>query len=330
MRRIPARCVTALAAAVIVVSVVPFAQAAQVGPLEEWVCSVTPTQAEVASVSHMYVNHNRARELYEAAYLNGYDAVYPGTRKVVEKAWADPEVTAAIEEFLEAAAADIFELPSQKKIDELTNAYASRLAAETPMPDDVAEEVAHFFSAYRIDVLTDKQIARELNARDYAPDVSAPVILSTPPDASVTAQNVDPDPAAMLAHARQRAKTLRGQSTLATSTWTFAPGFLPPEQKQLFDASAFTAPGLEDFYADEHALKLVDTQLRIACLEGGNTQVDLPTSYRFEAEHTPAAAGAHLSPGAIVGIVLGVLSALAALVGAAAFFAPQLGIALPF
>lgn len=332
MRRNPARCVTALTTAVIAVPLAPFAKAAQVGPLVDWVCTVTPTHAEVASVSQMYVNHNRARELYEAAYLNGYEAVYPGTRKVVEAAWADPAVKEAINAFLEADAAEVFELTYQKKNEELTREYASRLAAETAMPEDVAEEVAYFFSAYHIDVLTDKQIASELAARDYVPDVSAPVILSTPPDTSVTDQDVTPDRAAMLAHARQRAHTLRGQSTLATSTWTFAPAFLTPEQKQLFDAAAFTTPGLEDFYADEHALKLVDTQLRIACLEGGNTRVDLPTSYRFGAESTPAA-GTHLSPGAIAGIVLGTLAALAALAalaGAAAFFAPQLGIALPF
>ena len=139
----------------------------------------------------------------------------------------------------------------------------------------------------------------------------------------------------MLTHAKQRAERLRGQTTLATSTWTFAPSFLTKEQKQLFDDAAFAAPGLEDFYADEHTLKLMDTELRIACLEGGNAQVDLPTSYRFEAETTdPIATTANtkLSLGAIAGIVLGTVAAIAAVTGAVAFFAPQLGIhiQLPF
>lgn len=325
MRRNQARFATAIAIAAVVGPLAPIANAAQVGPLKDWECTVTPTDAEVAAVSQMYVNHNRARELYESAYLNGYEAIYPGTRKVIEAAWADPAVIAAVDEFLAADAADVFELTAQalEKNSSLTDEYAKRLATETGMPEDVAEEAAHFFSAHHIDVLTDKQIASELNARSYAPDVSTPVILSTTPDASLTDKDVRPDRDAMLAHAKQRAERLRGQATLATSTWTFAPSFLTKEQKQLFDEAAFAAPDLEDFYADEHTLKLMDTELRIACLEGGNTQVDLPTSYRFEADTADTTdTNTELSPGAIAGIVLGTLAGIAALTGAVAFFAP--------
>lgn len=356
MRKFPARFVTALATTTIVGSFAPLAQAAQVGPLEDWECTVTPTDAEVATVSQMYVHHNQARELYEAAYLNGYDAIYPGTRKVIEEAWADPAVIAAVDEFLEADEADVFELSARalEKNRSLTDEYAKRLATETGMPEDIADEVAHFFSAYRVDVLTDRRIAGELSASSYAPDVSAPVILSTPPDATLTDQAVGPDRDAMLAHAKQRAKKQRSQTTLATSTWTFAPSFLSLEQKQLFDAAAFTAPGLEDFYADEHTLKIVDTQLRIACLEGGNAQVTLPTSYRFggqqqgrpktrqealteEGAQAPSKQSETAPPQdeeqsskPVLGIVLGVIAALAAGIGALVYFAPHLGLDLPF
>ena len=88
----------------------PAAHAAQVGPFNDGVCTVAPTPAETAAVSQMYANANESRALHERAYVSGFDAVYPGTRRVVEAAWADPEVQVAYDAYLAALAGDTFEI----------------------------------------------------------------------------------------------------------------------------------------------------------------------------------------------------------------------------
>ena len=328
----------------------PVAHAAQVGPLNDGVCTVSPTAAEVAAVSQMYVHVNESRALHERAHMYGFDAVYPGTRKVVEAAWADPQVQAAYDAYLTALDGETFELSEAQSVsnEALIARYASRLRADTGMPGTMADEVVQFFAANHIDVLTDQRHAAELDAQDYAADVGNPVILFTPPDETVTDQHVTPNWDEMLAHAQKRLATPRTNPSLA-------PHFLTKDQAATFDRAAFAAPGMDAFYADEHALQLADDTLRIACLQGGNSTVALPTSYRFGApepllaeqghevpEPAPAPARGQVaqesptppseqqrSSRPVVGIVLAVLAVLAAGVGAVVYFAPELGIGLP-
>lgn len=334
----------------------PAAHAAEVGPFHDGVCTVAPTAAETAAVSQMYANANESRALHERAYVSGFDAVYPGTRRVVEAAWADPEVQVAYDAYLAALAGDTFEITETQSAenDKLIARYASRLNAEAGMPVPIAEEVAQFFAANRIDVLTDQLYASDLDAQDYAPDVANPVILSTPPDETVTSQNVKTDWDAELAHARKRLAALEASPT---PKMTLAPRFLSEAQAATFNAAAAKAPGVGEFYADEHALQLADITLRIACLEGGASTVPLPTSYRFGApepllaeqghevpEPAPASRKSQVAPPSpavpsdtgqqgssrpVLGIILGVLAVLAAGIGAVVYFAPELGIGLP-
>lgn len=356
--RVLTRRITSVAASfgVAVGGLAPAAHAAEVGPFDNGVCTVAPTAAETAAVSQMYVNANESRALHERAYVSGFDAVYPGTRRVVESAWADPEVQVAYDAYLAALEGDTFEITETQSAenDKLIARYASRLNTEAGMPVPIAEEVAQFFAANRIDVLTDQMYSSELDAQDYAPDVANPVILSTPPDETVTSQYVETDWDAELAHARKRLAALEASPT---PKMTLAPRFLSEAQAATFNAAAAKAPGVGEFYADEHALQLADVTLRIACLTGGNTSVALPTSYRFSAaepvlaerghevpEPVPAPAPAKsLAPQnsstpqsdtkrsskPVLGIVLGVLAALAAGIGALVYFAPELGIELP-
>lgn len=334
----------------------PAAHAAEVGPFDDGECTVTPTAAETRAVSQMYVNANESRAVHEVAYAYGFDAVYPGTRKIVQDAWADPQVQAAYDAYFSALEADTFEITEAQSAenDKLIARYASRLNAEAGMPVPIAEEVAQFFAANRIDVLTDQMYSSELNARDYAPDVANPVILSTPPDETVTSQYVETDWDAELAHARKRLATLEASPT---PKMTLAPRFLSEAQAATFNAAAAKAPGVGEFYADEHALQLADVTLRIACLEGGASTVPLPTSYRFGApepllaeqghevpEPAPASRKSQVAPPSpavpsdteqqgssrpVLGIILGVLAVLAAGIGAVVYFAPELGIGLP-
>lgn len=352
------RRITSVAASfgVAVGGLAPAARAAEVGPFHDGVCTVAPTAAETAAVSQMYANANESRALHERAYVSGFDAVYPGTRRVVEAAWADPEVQVAYDAYLAALESDTFELSEAQSAagDALIDRYSSRLIREAGMPGEVADEVVHFFASHHVDVLTDQLYAADLNARDFAADVANPIILSTPPDETVTTQAGETDWDAMLAHARKRLATLEADPTAGRS---LAPRFLSSAQAAAFNHAAFATPGMEEFYADEHALQLADVTLRIACLTGGNTSVALPTSYRFSAaepvlaerghevpEPVPAPAPAKsLAPQnsstpqsdtkrsskPVLGIVLGVLAALAAGIGALVYFAPELGIELP-
>lgn len=332
----------------------PAAHAVQVGPFNDGVCTVAPTPAETAAVSQMYANANESRALHERAYVSGFDAVYPGTRQAVEAAWADPEVQVAYDAYLAALESDTFELSEAQSAadDALIDRYSSRLIREAGMPGEVADEVVHFFASHHVDVLTDQRIAADLAAADYADDVANPVILSTPPDDTLTTQTVDTDWDTMLTHARQRQAALEADPTAGRS---LAPRFLSPAQAAAFNKAAFATPGMEEFYADEHALQLADVTLRIACLTGGNTSVALPTSYRFGAAEPVLAERGHEVPEPapapakskapqssptppsdtkrsskpVLGIVLGVLAALAAGIGALVYFAPELGIELP-
>ena len=114
----------------------PAAHAAQVGPFHDGVCTVAPTPAETAAVSQMYANANESRALHERAYVSGFDAVYPGTRRVVEAAWADPEVLVAYDAYLAALESDTFELSEAQSAadDALIDRYSSRLVEQAGMP----------------------------------------------------------------------------------------------------------------------------------------------------------------------------------------------------
>lgn len=275
--------------------VVPLAHAATIGPLKDGKCATTYTQAELDADDH---NHAMQYPAQVAFLTAGFEALHPGTKAVVQKFQANPDVAKYARR----------EGVTQEQYEAILNASAADLKKLG---------------------LSDKQAGHLLVYAMYAkgdPSKSQRINRLLPEHTPKKEEELERWKPASSLEARERDDLNRIAE------------IVEEPKREAFKKAVQKTTAFRTFIKHDHERDIAYYDTNVACAKGGNATVAFPTirislndsGISASSEGSSSAAGAGdstLSPGAIAGIVIGVLALLGIVAVAAA---PMLGIPLPF